>query len=177
MKFLNQFVPANALIINGALMLHVVKSHARNLELWAEGILSSDILISSFDNREHTIVCNVMDASGKCVMEFSIGDMLNAKPTENEDEFFLPLHGSDEPVRAMCYIVAPVSHIKKTFEELSSSFAKYEEVRLEDQLRLQFENDEDPDHPRSDWQAEAAAGDTLLGYWSWVVSQCESEDE
>lgn len=119
----------------------------------------------------------MIDTSGKPIMEFSVGDLLNAQPTENEDEYFLPLYGSSVPVRVICYMVAPISFVKKSFAELSSSVADFEHQRTVEQLREQFGSDEDPDHPREDWQAEAAAGDTLLGYWSWVASQYESEDE
>lgn len=177
MAFINQFLSANALMINGVLMLNVVTSHNEELEKFADGQLSADDLISLFNNREHTIVCNVIDTSGKSIMEFSIGDVLNAQPTENEDEYLLPLYGASEPVRAICYMVAPISFIRKSFAELSDAIADFEHQRTVDELREQFGSDEDPDHPREDWQAEAASGDTLLGYWSWVVSQYESEDE
>lgn len=177
MTFIDQFLSANALMINGVLMLNVVTSHSEELEQFADGKLSADDLISLFDNGERTLACNVMDTSGKSIMEFSIGDLLNAQATGKEDEYFLPLYGSSVPVRVICYMVAPVSFVRKSFAELSSSISDFEHQRTVDELREQFGSDEDPDHPREDWQAEAAAGDTLLGYWSWVASQYESEDE
>ena len=37
--------------------------------------------------------------------------------------------------------------------------------------------DEDAAYPRSDWQAEAGDGDTNLGYWQWVASSRERDQE
>lgn len=34
---------------------------------------------------------------------------------------------------------------------------------------------EHPDYPREDWQHEVADGDTLSGYWAWVVSSIERD--
>ncbi len=31
-------------------------------------------------------------------------------------------------------------------------------------------------HPRSDWMLDVLNGDTLSGYWEWVLSRAESED-
>lgn len=31
-------------------------------------------------------------------------------------------------------------------------------------------------YPVADWKREVEAGDTVLGYWEWVISQAEAED-
>lgn len=35
---------------------------------------------------------------------------------------------------------------------------------------------EHPQHPRQDWCAEVAMGNTLRGYWDWVVAQIEESE-
>ena len=37
--------------------------------------------------------------------------------------------------------------------------------------------DDNDSYPRSDWQAEVAAGDTQRGYWNWVDAQKEQEGD
>lgn len=32
------------------------------------------------------------------------------------------------------------------------------------------------DYPRTDWENEVANGDTVLGYWEWVIHQAEGDD-
>jgi len=36
---------------------------------------------------------------------------------------------------------------------------------------------EHPTFPRSDWQHEAANGDTLQGYWEWCNNQAQNDDD
>lgn len=31
------------------------------------------------------------------------------------------------------------------------------------------------EYPKEDWQYEVSNGDTVLGYWEWVVSQAEAD--
>jgi hypothetical protein len=35
---------------------------------------------------------------------------------------------------------------------------------------------EHPDYPVSDWRAEVSNNDTRLGYWDWVMSQMEQDE-
>lgn len=36
---------------------------------------------------------------------------------------------------------------------------------------------EDPDYPVMEWQREVAEGNTRMGYWDWVNSCKEADDE
>ena len=36
---------------------------------------------------------------------------------------------------------------------------------------------EHPSHPVTDWQYEAANGDTRLGYWEWAAARIENDGE
>lgn len=36
---------------------------------------------------------------------------------------------------------------------------------------------QDPNYPRADWKYEVANGDTLSGYWEWVVEKRDTADE
>jgi hypothetical protein len=37
--------------------------------------------------------------------------------------------------------------------------------------------DEDPEHPVSDWQTEVANGDTRAGYWEWAHAARSSDSD